>query len=71
MVMVEGLLVDCMSIVEATEINSALSKYFTLKDLGDALFVPGIEVKYIRERRLLHICQSQFIERLAERFGQN
>ncbi|TDH69659.1 hypothetical protein CCR75_005816 [Bremia lactucae] len=31
----------------------------------------GIEVNYNRERGMLHICQSQFIDRRFERFGQN
>ena len=56
-----------MSNVEATVIKSALTKYFTLKGLGDARFVLGIEVNSIPKRGFLHICQSQFIERLAER----
>ena len=34
-------------------------------------FVLGIEVNYNLERGLLQICQSQFIDRLAEQFGQN
>ncbi|KAI9908995.1 hypothetical protein PsorP6_014986 [Peronosclerospora sorghi] len=52
------------------DIKAQLSEHFKLKDLGHARFVLGIEIQYDRPKAKLHICQSQFILRLIEKFGQ-
>ena len=68
---VDDLLVGCESDSQATENKLILSNHFEIKDLGDVQLVLGIEVYNNRECVLLQICQSQFIDRLAERFDQN
>ncbi|KAJ0392461.1 hypothetical protein P43SY_002015 [Pythium insidiosum] len=67
---VDDLLIGCSSDDMADKIKMQLAEHFALKDLGDARFVLGIEVAYDRSKGNLHICQSQFIQRLMEKFGQ-
>ncbi|KAI9908449.1 hypothetical protein PsorP6_016505 [Peronosclerospora sorghi] len=64
---IHDLLVGC---ADDTADYTQLSEHFKLKDLGHARFVLGVEIQYDRPKAKLHICQSQFIQRLIEKFGQ-
>lgn len=46
-------------------------KHLSVKELGDARHVLGMEPTYDRKKVELFVRQSQFIFRLLERFGQN
>ncbi|GMF27787.1 unnamed protein product [Phytophthora fragariaefolia] len=66
---VDDLLVGCATDAEADEICTALSSRFTVKSLGDARFVLGMEIDYSVEKGELTVKQSQFINRMLERFS--
>ncbi|KAI9907223.1 hypothetical protein PsorP6_016342 [Peronosclerospora sorghi] len=67
---IHDLLVGCADDATDDDIKAQLSEHFKLKDLGHARFVLGIEIQYDRPKAKLHICQSQLILRLIEKFGQ-
>ncbi|KAE9090712.1 Copia protein [Phytophthora fragariae] len=67
---VDDLLVGCTTDAEADEICAALSSRFTVKSLGDARYVLGMEIEYARNKGELVVRQTQFIKRMLERFGQ-
>ncbi|KAE8976384.1 Copia protein [Phytophthora rubi] len=66
---VDDLLVGCATDAEADEICTALSSRFTVKSLGDARFVLGMEIDYSVEKGELTVKQMQFINRMLERFS--
>ncbi|KAI9913560.1 hypothetical protein PsorP6_006569 [Peronosclerospora sorghi] len=63
---VDELLIGCPDNAIADGIRAKLAKNFTLNDLGDACYILGIEMDYDCEAGTLHLCQSQFIQRLIE-----
>ncbi|KAI9914990.1 hypothetical protein PsorP6_008601 [Peronosclerospora sorghi] len=67
---VDDLLISFQYNAIADGIRNALAKHFTLKDLGDSRYILGIEMDYDCEAGTLHLCQSQFIQRLIEKLGQ-
>ncbi|KAM1386266.1 hypothetical protein ACFX1X_032946 [Malus domestica] len=51
------------------ETKLLLSNTFDMKDLGEASFVLGIEIKRDRSRNLLGISQRSYIEKILKRFN--
>jgi len=51
--------------------KSAISKRFKMKDLGALKWILGMEVRRDRERRMLEISQTAYIERMLEKFGMS
>ncbi|KAH9686891.1 hypothetical protein KPL70_014557 [Citrus sinensis] len=49
--------------------KSFLSKYFEMKDLGDASFVLGIEIHRDGSRGILELSQRNYIDKVLKRFG--
>ncbi|KAI9907301.1 hypothetical protein PsorP6_016286 [Peronosclerospora sorghi] len=66
----DDLLIGCADDATADDIKDQLSERFKLKDIDLARFGLDIEIQYDRPKAKLHICQSQFILRLIEKFGQ-
>src|SRR5581483_5491957 len=50
-------------------VKELLSGEFDMKDLGDASWILGIEVKRDRDHRELTLCQERYINIILERFG--
>ena len=46
-----------------------LSKNFSMKDLGEAIYILGIRIYRDRSRRLLGLSQSMYIDTIVKRFG--
>ncbi|KAJ0412135.1 hypothetical protein ATCC90586_004055 [Pythium insidiosum] len=67
---VDDLLVGCASEEQAEAVRDGLARQFTVKSLGDARLVLGMELDYDRDRGELKLKQAQFITRMLERFGQ-
>lgn len=44
-------------------------KNFDMKDMGEAMFVLGIEIKRDRDRKLLGLSQRNYIDRVLKRFS--
>ena len=51
--------------------KAAISKRFTMKDLGALKWILGMEVRRNRHKRMLEISQTAYIERMLEKFGMN
>lgn len=51
------------------EIKLMLTKFFDMKDLGEASFVLGIETHRDRSRGVLGLSQRAYINRVLERFN--
>jgi hypothetical protein len=51
------------------ETKQTLTKYFDMKDLGEASFVLGIEIHRDRSRHTLGLSQKAYINRVLERFS--
>lgn len=51
------------------ETKKTLSTSFDMKDLGEALFVLGIEIHRDRNQKLLGLSQRAYIDRVLERFN--
>lgn len=49
--------------------NVALSQKFKMKDLSPTTKILGIEILSDKTRRVLHLSQGGFIEKVLERFG--
>ena len=50
-----------------TEVKTHLSSYFKCKDMGDAKFILGLEIKYINKG--IELSQDGYINRTLEKFG--
>ncbi|CAI5734626.1 unnamed protein product [Peronospora farinosa] len=68
---VDDLLIGCKSDAEADTIYKELSEHFTVKSLGAARFILGMEVNYSQEKGELVLKQSQFIMKVVSKFKQN
>nr|CCA22527.1 AlNc14C157G7685 [Albugo laibachii Nc14] len=67
---VDDLLIGCANESESAEIAANIAIKFQLNVLGDARFILGMEVQYDRNKEELILSQSQFIERMVEKFGR-
>ncbi|KAI9917646.1 hypothetical protein PsorP6_012775 [Peronosclerospora sorghi] len=71
MLYVNDILVGCARYENAEKVGDELSARFTLKSLGDARFVLGMEVKYDMEKGELILKQEKFITKMLQNFGCN
>ncbi|CAH9069617.1 unnamed protein product [Cuscuta europaea] len=51
------------------ETKRFLSKYFEMKDLGEASFVLGIEILRERSQGILRLSQRNYVDKVLKRFG--
>nr|GFB80231.1 hypothetical protein [Tanacetum cinerariifolium] len=49
-------------------IKSYLGRCFSMKDLGEAAYILGIKIYGDRSKRLIGLCQSDYIEKILKRF---
>ena len=57
------------SLLKATK--EFLMKSFDMKDMGEAHYVLGIEIKRDRKRNMLGLSQKNYIDRVLQRFGMD
>src|SRR5262249_5767852 len=48
-----------------------LSKQFSMKDLGEATYIPGIKIYRDRSRRLIGLSQSTYVDKMLKRFSMD
>lgn len=65
---VDDILLASSDINLLNETKSFLSKHFDMKDLGEASYVLGIEIKRDRARCLLGLSQQSYINKILKRF---
>jgi Reverse transcriptase (RNA-dependent DNA polymerase)/gag-polypeptide of LTR copia-type/GAG-pre-integrase domain/Integrase core domain len=66
---VDDLLLLSNDLKGLTIIKQELSTLFTMKDLGEAHYVLGIEIERKRDIRTIHISQTQYIKTIVARYG--
>jgi hypothetical protein len=49
-------------------VKSYLNKYFSMKDLGEAAYVLGIKIYRDRQRCLIGLSQSTYLDKVLKRF---
>jgi hypothetical protein len=49
--------------------KSSLKKVFSMEDLGDAVYILGIEIYRDRSKRLIEFSQSTYIDKVLNRFS--
>ncbi|KAM1665198.1 hypothetical protein ACFXTN_040610 [Malus domestica] len=60
---------NCHSLLDDTK--TFLQKHFEMKDMGEATYVLGIEIKRDRRRGLLGLSQKAYIEKMLRRFNMS
>ncbi|GKA61548.1 retrotransposon protein, putative, ty1-copia subclass [Tanacetum coccineum] len=50
------------------DVKSYLGRCFAMKDLGEAVYILGIKIYRDRSRRLIGLCQSDYIEKILKRY---
>ncbi|GJT98193.1 putative retrotransposon protein [Tanacetum coccineum] len=50
------------------EVKSWLSKYFSMKDLGEATYILGIKIIRNRSKRLIALSQRAYLEKILKKF---
>ncbi|GJV86582.1 retrotransposon protein, putative, ty1-copia subclass [Tanacetum coccineum] len=50
------------------DVKSYLGRSFAMKDLGDAAYILGIKIYHYRSKRLIGLCQSDYIEKILKRY---
>ena len=68
---VDDILIGCKSNAEADGIYKELTAYFSVKSLGAARFILGMEVSYSLEKGELVLKQTQFIKKMITDFEQD
>ncbi|GMF35187.1 unnamed protein product [Phytophthora lilii] len=66
---VDDLLIGCKSDEIADKSRDELAEHFTLKSLGEARYVLGVEIQYATKKVELLLRQSQFISKMLETFA--
>ena len=65
---VDDILLIGNSIPELQSVKTWLGKCFAMKDLGEASYILGIRIYRNRERRLLGLSQSTYLDKILKRF---
>ena len=50
-------------------VKESLNRKFSMKDLGEAMYILGIKIYRDRSRRLLGLSQSTYIDKVLKRFN--
>jgi hypothetical protein len=50
------------------DVKSSLNKCFSMKDLGEATYILGITIYRDRQRRLIGLSQSTYLEKVLKSF---
>jgi len=58
---------SCKQIIQA--FKAAISRRFSMKDLGALKWILGVEIKRDRSRRRIEMTQTAYINQMLERFG--
>jgi transposase InsO family protein len=66
---VDDLLLISNSLEKMTQFKKKLSVIFHMKDLGEASYVLGLQIRRDRDSHSLSISQSLYIQKLLNRFG--
>ncbi|GAA0152795.1 hypothetical protein LIER_37562 [Lithospermum erythrorhizon] len=68
---VDDMLIVGKVISRIKELKSTLSKSFSMKDLGEAQKILGIEIVRDRNEKKLYLSQEKYVEKVLRRFGMD
>jgi hypothetical protein len=68
---VDDILLASSDVSLLLETNRFLSLNFDMKDLGEASFVPGIEIHRDRRKGLLRLSQKAYLEKVLKKFSMH
>jgi hypothetical protein len=68
---VDDILLASSDVSLLLEIKRFLSSNFDMKDLGEASFVPGIEIHRDRRKKLLRLSQKAYLEKVLKKFSMH
>ena len=66
---VDDLLLACRSLSALIAVKEQLSRLFSMKDIGEAEYVLGIQISRDRASRSLSLSQAQYVRGVVERFN--
>ncbi|KAH9752839.1 hypothetical protein KPL71_014867 [Citrus sinensis] len=66
---VDDILLIVNDIGQMSSVKIWLSQNFSMKDLGDAMYILGIRIYRDRSRRLIGLCQAKYIEKILKKFN--
>ena len=66
---VDDILLIGNDIGQMSSVKIWLSQNFSMKDLGDAMYILGIRIYRDRSRRLIGLCQAKYIEKILKKFN--
>jgi hypothetical protein len=52
-------------------VKSSLRKNFSMKDLGEAMYIFGIKIYRVRSKRLIGLSQDIYIDKILNRFNMH
>jgi hypothetical protein len=65
---VDDILIIGNDINMLNNVKSYLNKCFSIKDLGEAAYILGIKIYRDRQRRLIGLSQSTYLDKVLKRF---
>ncbi|GJV43322.1 retrotransposon protein, putative, ty1-copia subclass [Tanacetum coccineum] len=65
---VDDILIMGNNIPMLQDVKSHLERCLAMKDLGEAAYILGIKIYRDRSKRLIGLCQSDYIEKILKRF---
>jgi hypothetical protein len=65
---VDDILIIGNDIGMLNDVKNYLNKSFSMKDLGQAAYILGIKIYRDRQRRLIGLCQSTYLDKVVKRF---
>ena len=68
---VDDLLIACRLLERVTSIKAKLAGIFSMKDMGEAQFILGLQIVRDRPNRMLSLSQSQYIDTVLRRFNMH
>jgi hypothetical protein len=68
LVYVDDLLLVTNDTAQLTATKAALSSRFDMKDMGEAQFILGVQIRRNRERRQLSLSQREYVRTILKRF---
>lgn len=68
---VDDMLNDGKDISRIKELKNTLSEYFSMKDLGEARKIIGIEIVRDRNEKKLYLSQEMYVEKVLQSFSMD
>jgi hypothetical protein len=66
---VDDLIIACCSSKKVKSIIIFLKESFSIKELGNLLYIPGVKIDRDRPNDQMFLSQKAYVERLVEKFG--